>query len=123
MTEWVSSDSPVTSVTLCAILRIDLTEFAKRISTDFFDFGGVEQGPDARMCCSEPLFRNSGFSQFLSSLSVLGSPGVFPGGSKRCRAASKEVLGGQGKPRAPERWSESSRRGLGDRTGETKLSR
>jgi hypothetical protein len=37
-----------------------------------------------------------------------------PGGSRRCRAASKEVSGGQGKPRAPERWSESSRRSLDD---------
>ena len=35
-----------------------------------------------------------------------------PGGSRRCRAASKEVSGGQGKPRAPERWPESSGRGL-----------
>ena len=31
-----------------------------------------------------------------------------PGGSRRCRAASKEVPGGQGKSRAPERWTESS---------------
>ena len=37
-----------------------------------------------------------------------------PGGSMRCRAASKEVTGGQGKPRAPERWPESSGRGLDD---------
>ena len=60
------------------------------------------------------FFWNSTFLQFLSSLVVLWSPGVFPGGSKRCRAASKEVLGGQGKPRAPERWPESSGRGLDD---------
>ena len=37
-----------------------------------------------------------------------------PGGSRRCRAASKEVPGGQGKPRARERWPESSGRGLDD---------
>ena len=37
-----------------------------------------------------------------------------PGSSRRCRAASKEVPGGQGKPRAPERWPESSGRGLDD---------
>ena len=37
-----------------------------------------------------------------------------PGDSRRFRAASKEVSGGQGKPRAPERWPESSRRGLDD---------
>ena len=37
-----------------------------------------------------------------------------PGGSWRCRAASKEVSGGQGKPTAPERWPESSERGLSD---------
>ena len=36
-----------------------------------------------------------------------------PGGSRRCRAASLEVPGGQGKPAAPERWPESSGRGLG----------
>ena len=32
--------------------------------------------------------------------------------SRRCRAVSKEVSGGQGKLRAPERWPESSGRGL-----------
>ena len=37
-----------------------------------------------------------------------------PGGSRRGRAAAKEVSGGQGKPTAPERWPESSRRGLDD---------
>ena len=37
-----------------------------------------------------------------------------PGGSRRCQAASKEVSGGQGKPTAPERWPESSGRGLDD---------
>ena len=37
-----------------------------------------------------------------------------PGRSRRCRAASKEVSGGQGKPTAPERWPESSGSGLGD---------
>ena len=37
-----------------------------------------------------------------------------PGGSRRCPAGSKEVPGGQGKPRAPERWPESSGRGLDD---------
>ena len=36
------------------------------------------------------------------------------GGSRRCRAASKEVPGGQGKPRAPEWWPESSGRSLDD---------
>ena len=37
-----------------------------------------------------------------------------PGGFRRCQAASKEVSGGQGKPRAPERWPESAGRGLDD---------
>ena len=37
-----------------------------------------------------------------------------PGGSRRCRTSSKEVSGGEGKPRAPERWPESSGRGLDD---------
>ena len=37
-----------------------------------------------------------------------------PGGARRCRAASKEVPGGQGKPRTPERWLESSGRCLDD---------
>ena len=37
-----------------------------------------------------------------------------PGGSRSCRAASKEVSGGQGKTRASERWPESSGRGLDD---------
>ena len=37
-----------------------------------------------------------------------------PGGSRRCRAASKEVSGGQGKPRALERLPESSGTGLDD---------
>ena len=41
-------------------------------------------------------------------------PGSSPGGSRRCRAASKEVPRGQGKPKAPERWLESSGRGLDD---------
>jgi len=40
--------------------------------------------------------------------------GASPGGSRRCRAASKEVSGGQGKSRAPEWWPESSRRGVDD---------
>ena len=39
---------------------------------------------------------------------------VSPGGSRRCRAVSKEVSGGQGEPRAPERWPKSSGRGLDD---------
>ena len=37
-----------------------------------------------------------------------------PGDSRGCPAASKEVSGGEGKPRAPERWPESSGRGLDD---------
>ena len=37
-----------------------------------------------------------------------------PGGSRRCGAASKEVPGGEGKPRSPERWPESSGRSLDD---------
>ena len=37
-----------------------------------------------------------------------------PGGSRRCLAGSKEVTGGQGKPRAPERWPENFGRGLVD---------
>ena len=37
-----------------------------------------------------------------------------PGGSWRCRAASKEVPGGQEKPSTSERWPESSGRGLDD---------
>ena len=35
-------------------------------------------------------------------------------GSRRCRAASKEVSGGQGMPRTPERSPEGSGRGLDD---------
>ena len=35
-----------------------------------------------------------------------------PDGSRKCRAASEEVSGDQGKPRAPERWPESSGRSL-----------
>ena len=35
-----------------------------------------------------------------------------PGGSRRCRAASKEVSGGKGKARAQERWTESCGKGL-----------
>ena len=37
-----------------------------------------------------------------------------PGGSRRCEAASKEVSGGQGRSRAPERWPEIFGRGLDD---------
>ena len=53
----------------------------------------------------------------LSCLDV--SPGIFirfrgSRGSRRCRAGSKEVPGSQGKPRAPERWPESSGRSLDD---------
>ena len=36
-----------------------------------------------------------------------------PGGCRRCRAASQEVSGGQGKPGALERWPKSSGRSLG----------
>jgi hypothetical protein len=50
----------------------------------------------------------------LSSLVVCSCSGASPGGSRRCRAASKEVSGGQGKPTAPEWWPESSGRGLDD---------
>ena len=44
------------------------------------------------------------------SCSVAGSSQA---GSRRCVAASLEVPGGQGKARAPQRWPESSGRGLG----------
>ena len=37
-----------------------------------------------------------------------------PGGSGWCRAASEEVSGSQGEPRAPERWPESSGSSLND---------
>ena len=50
----------------------------------------------------------------LSSLVVFYASGASPGGSRRCQAASKEVPRGQGKPRPPERWPESSGRGLDD---------
>ena len=50
-----------------------------------------------------PLFGN--FGDLVSSS---------PGGSRRCQAASGEVSGGQGKPRAPEWWPESSGKGLDD---------
>jgi hypothetical protein len=50
--------------------------------------------------------------QFLSSLVVLWSSGAYPGGSKRGRAASKQLPRGHGKARALERWPESSGRGL-----------
>ena len=35
-----------------------------------------------------------------------------PGGSRRCQAGFLEVSGAQGKPRASERWPESSGRSL-----------
>ena len=91
-----------------------MKHFATNIDTDFIDFGGVERGPDARNCCSELLFWNFTFLQFLSSLVVLWSSGASPGGLRRCQAASKEVPRGQGKPRPQERWPESSGRGLDD---------
>ena len=50
--------------------------------------------------------------RFLIEVIFMGSRR--PGSSRRCRAASKEVSGGLGKPRAPERWPESSGRGLDD---------
>jgi hypothetical protein len=78
------------------------------------DITRVEQGPDTRNCCSELLSWNFTFLQFLSSLVVLWSSGASPGGSRRCQAASKEVPRGQGKARPPERWRESSGRGLDD---------
>ena len=53
------------------IIPKDLKHFAKRINTDFIDFGGVDQGPYARNGCSEQYFRISTFLQFLSSLVVL----------------------------------------------------
>ena len=37
-----------------------------------------------------------------------------PSGTRRCQAGSMEVPGAQGKPRAPDRWPESSGRGLDD---------
>ena len=94
------------------IIWVDLKHFAKRINTDFIDFGGVERGPNAGNCCSELFFWNTTFLQFLSSLVVLWSSGAYPGGSKRGRAASKQLPRGHGKARALERWPESSRRGL-----------
>jgi hypothetical protein len=39
-------------------------------------------------------------------------PGLAGGGSRRSQAGFKEVSGGQGKPRAPDRWPESSGRSL-----------
>ena len=96
------------------IIWVDLKHFAKRINTDFIDFGGVERGPNAGNCCSELFFWNITFLQFLSSLVVLWRSGASPGGSRRGRAASKEVPRGQRKPRAPERGPESSGRELDD---------
>ena len=104
-------DGPVTP---CAILPKDLKHFATNTDTDFIDFGGVERGSDARNSCSELSFWNFTFLQFLSSLLVLWSSGASPVGSRRCQAESKEVPRGQGKPRATERWPESSGRGLDD---------
>ena len=46
----------------------------------------------------------------MSSLVVFCAPGASLGGSR----GSLELPGGQGKPRAPERWPESSGRGLDD---------
>ena len=51
---------------------------------------------------------------FLSSLVVCCASEASPGGSRRYGAGSKEVSEGQGKPRAPERSSESSGRSLDD---------
>ena len=45
-------------------------------------------------------------------LLVFCASGSSQAGSRRCGVASLEVPGGQGKPRAPERWPESSGRGL-----------
>ena len=50
----------------------------------------------------------------LSSQVVFCASGASPGGSRRYRAASKEVLGDLGKPLAPEQWAESSGRGVDD---------
>ena len=50
----------------------------------------------------------------LSSLVVFCASGASEGGSRQCRAPSKEVPQGQRQPRAPERWPESSGRGLDD---------
>ena len=50
------------------------------------------------------------FCQVWSSSVLQGRPS----GTRRCQAGSMEVPGAQGKPRAPERWTESSRRGLDD---------
>jgi hypothetical protein len=114
VTEWVRPNCPDGPVTLCARILKDLKHFAANIDTDLIDFGGVERGSDAGNGCSQLLFWNSTFSQFLLSPVVLWSSGASPGGSRRCRAASKEVPRGQGKPRAPEWWPESSGRGLDD---------
>ena len=61
----------------------------------------------------DSIFKNAiwHFPSFLLFFALVVS---YPGGSRMCRAASKEVSGGQGKPTAPERWPESSGRGLGD---------
>ena len=34
----------------------NLKDFAKNIGDDFFDFGGVERGPEAGNCCPELYF-------------------------------------------------------------------
>ena len=41
-------------------------------------------------------------------------PGLAGRGSRRCQAGFQEVSGGQGKSRAPERWPETSKRGVDD---------
>ena len=108
------SNSQDSSVTACAIIPKDLKHFATNIDNDFIDFGGVERGPDDGNCCSQLLFWNSTF--FAISVEAgcsLELRGV-SSRSRRCQAASKEVPRGQGKPRAPERWPESSGRGLDD---------
>ena len=70
-----------------------------------------ERRPESFGRCLDDDFPIEAF--FVSSLFAFCVPGASLGGSRRCRAASLEVPGGEGEPRAPERWPESIGRGLG----------
>jgi hypothetical protein len=56
------------------IIPKDLKHFAKRINTDFIDYGGVEQGPNAEIRSGESKFPDYWISSILNlSLSVFPS--------------------------------------------------
>ena len=81
------------------------------------EVSGVQRKPRAPEWWPESsTFGWPGFGhiKFLSSLVVCCASGASPGGSRRGRAASREVPRGHWKARAPGRWPESSGRSLDD---------